>query len=88
MKHVLPDVINGCFEALAAISVWMNVVTVRKDKEVRGVYGLASLFFALWGTWNCYYYPSLDQWWSFFGGLFICIGNFVWVYYYFKYRKN
>ena len=37
-------------------------------------------FFAAWGYWNLYYYyPSLDQWWSFWGGVGVVTMNTIWL---------
>jgi hypothetical protein len=30
-------------------------------------------------VWNLYYYPHLDQWWSFAGGLVIVAANVLWI---------
>jgi hypothetical protein len=85
--HV-PDLINGAFETLGGVSAWGNVRRIRADKMVKGVDWRFTLFFSLWGIWNLYYYPSLDQWASFAGGLVIVLGNVAWVYFALKYRSN
>ena len=72
------DIFNGCFEATGAIMLSRNVWQLYKDKCVRGVHWLPTLFFASWGLWNLYYYPHLEQWWSFSGGLAIVIVNSIW----------
>jgi len=82
-----PDVINGLFELCSGIFVWSNVVMIRRHKSLRGVHWIPTIFFTLWGYWNLYYYPSLDQWFSFFGGISIVTSNSVWLYYVYKYRK-
>jgi hypothetical protein len=79
---------NALFEALGGVCIWINVHRLYHDKQVRGVSWLVSLFFASWGVWNLYYYPSLGQWWSFTAGLAICAGNFLWVALAVRYRKN
>jgi len=73
------DVINFLFECVGGILNWMNVLKLHKDKEVKGVFYPAWIFFAAWGLWNIYYYPSLGQWWSFWGGLVIVSANLYWV---------
>ena len=72
------DAVNGAFELVGGILNWMNVVRIIKDKQVKGVFYPAWFFFAFWGIWNIYYYPSLGQWFSFWGGLFIVSANVVW----------
>lgn len=33
-------------------------------------------FITAWGLWNLYYYPSLDQPWSFYGGVaLVCVNT-------------
>ncbi|KKL45911.1 hypothetical protein LCGC14_2350840, partial [marine sediment metagenome] len=62
------DFINGAFELLGAVAIFGHVRRVLKDKAVAGVSILSVCFFASWGLWNLYYYPSLGQWVSFWGG--------------------
>jgi hypothetical protein len=75
----IPDIINGLFELFGGSMVWMNVRQIAKDKAVKGVHWLPTLFFSSWGYWNLYYYPHLHQWMSFIGGLCIVAGNTCWV---------
>ena len=69
------DGINGLFELGGSLLLWMNVRRLLKDKGYAGVYVPATAFFALWGLWNLYYYPSLGQWLSFAGGCSIVVAN-------------
>jgi predicted membrane channel-forming protein YqfA (hemolysin III family) len=73
------DAVNGSFELLGAAAIFGHVLRLWKDKRVAGVSILATIFFASWGFWNLYYYPHLDQWASFAGGLGIVTGNCVWI---------
>lgn len=75
----LTDLINGIFECFGAVFVWLGIMKLRKDKEVKGVHWLTILFFTVWGYWNCYFYPALDQWLSFAGGLAIALSNTIYV---------
>lgn len=75
----LPDAINGLFECLGGVLLLKNCHRLYLDKEVKGVSVPVTAFFWLWGIWNCYFYPSLDQWLSFTGGLVIVTANFLWV---------
>lgn len=72
------DIINGFLEFTGGLFLLGNVIKLAKDKQVRGVHWLPTLFFAVWGFWNLYYYPHLDQWASFFGGVFIVTINTYW----------
>lgn len=83
-----PDLFNGLFEFGGSIMLWRNVYQLYKDKMVRGVHWGPTLFFFTWGLWNLFYYPHLDQWWSFAGGLSIVTANGVWAFQMLKYRKN
>ncbi len=74
-----PDLINGSFELLGGWALWRNVAQLYRDKGHRGVTLGATAFFMTWGYWNLYYYPHLDQWWSFVGGLNIVTANTVWL---------
>ena len=73
------DWINGIFEVGGGILCFFNVAKLLRDKELKGIYWPVQAFFAAWGWWNLYYYPSLGQWASFAGGLFLVVGNTWWV---------
>ena len=83
----IPDLINGSFELLAGFFLLNNCFQVIKDKSVAGVSIISVMFFTLWGFWNLYYYPHLNQMISFFGGLLIVIANTFWVVLLLKYRN-
>ena len=74
-----PDFINGIFEFVGSAFTWMNVRQIYRDKGHSGVYVPAIVFFMSWGLWNLYYYPHLDQPWSFHGGLSLVAANIAWV---------
>ena len=73
------DFTNGSFELLGTVAILAHVLKLWKDKAVAGVSVPATIFFFSWGIWNLYYYPHLEQWASFLGGLGIVLGNCVWV---------
>ncbi len=73
------DFCNGLFEMFGGLMLGLNVVKLYKDKEVKGVHWGAVAFFFSWGLWNLYYYPSLNQWWSFAGGCLIATMNLAWL---------
>lgn len=76
---MLLDIINGSFELAGAFIQWIQVRQILKDKEVKGVHWLPIMFFSSWGLWNLYYYPSLEQYFSFLGGLLLTTANTVWL---------
>lgn len=82
------DNVNGMYELLAGLFILNHCRSVIKDKSVKGVSIVSTIFFATWGMWNLYYYPSLGQWWSFFGGISVVAANITWIFLMFKYRKN
>lgn len=73
------DLINACFEFSGALFVLNNCRTLVKDKLVRGVSLLTTVYFTAWGIWNVYYYPALGQSWSFDAGMCICTANILWI---------
>lgn len=75
----LPDIINGLFESVGGLFILLSVLNLHRAKVVRGVSGIHVGFFSAWGYWNLFYYPHLDQWFSFAGGLGIVIINTVWL---------
>lgn len=74
-----PDLINGSFELFGAPFILMSVFKLAKEKKVHGVSWLHAGFFTVWGVWNLYYYPYLEQWFSFIGGIAIVLSNIIWV---------
>ena len=75
----IPDLINGSFEAFGGVLLCMNIVRILKDKKVSGVSLVPVSFFTLWGCWNLFYYPHLNQWASFMGGILVVLANTTWV---------
>jgi hypothetical protein len=73
------DIINGAFETLGGAAILGHCWRLWKDKMVRGASWVATGFFTSWGYWNLYYYPSLDQWASFAGGVVIVLANTLWI---------
>jgi hypothetical protein len=83
-----PDLINAAFEVLGAIVLLENVRAIRRDKRVLGMNPWVTVFFTSWGLWNLFYYPSLDQWASFSGGIALVLVNIVWLCHAWKYRRS
>ena len=82
------DLVNGTFETVGGVSSWLSVRKLAQYRMVRGLYMPAQYFYAAWGLWNCFYYPSLDQWASFSGGVLIVSGNIAWLTLAWRYRKS
>lgn len=73
-----PDIMNGVFELCGGFVILLSIFKLHRDKIVRGVSWLQVCFFAAWGAWNLFYYPSLDQWFSFAGGVLVFTTNAIW----------
>ncbi len=74
-----PDQINSLFEFAGALFILNHCRVLHRDKLVAGVSVLSTFFFFSWGVWNIYYYPHLDQTWSFYGGLCISLANTLYI---------
>jgi len=85
---MIPDIINGCFELLGAPFILLSIIKVYRTRTSKGVNWIHPAFFLAWGIWNLFYYPYLDQWVSFVGGLAIVAANILWVYLLVIYRKQ
>jgi hypothetical protein len=73
------DFVNGAFELFGGVAILAHCRQLYKDKQVRGASWAATAFFTAWGWWNLYYYPHLDQWLSFAGGVVIVLANTLWI---------
>jgi hypothetical protein len=73
------DLINGAFEAIGGLLVLNHCRVLFRQKRVAGVSKLSIAIFDAWGFWNLFYYPHLDQWFSFAGGLVIVAANALWL---------
>ena len=82
------DYVNGSYELLAGLFILNNCRVVYKDKSVKGVSIVSTVFFTTWGVWNLYYYPSLGQWASFWGGISVVSSNTLWVVLMLYYRRK
>lgn len=85
------DTVNGLFELFATFFILNHCLVLHKEKKVRGVSIISTVFFTGWGFWNMFYYPHLGQLLSYYGSIFVCIANLVWVsqmVYYRQLEKN
>jgi len=87
-----PDLVNGSYELIAGVFLAFSCFRLYKDKEVKGWPISTTIFFTSWGYWNLWYYPHLNQWLSFFGGIAVVIFNTLWcsmaIYYTRKNKKK
>ena len=84
------DIINGSFEFLGGLFYIINIVRLYKDKTIKGVSWLPVAFFCTWGLWNLHYYSSLNQWFSFYGGILLASVNIYWILlvFYYKFKSK
>lgn len=82
------DATNGVFEAGTGLTALHSCWKLYQHKRVQGVSHWLMAWVSLWGYWNLYYYPSLDQWLSFCGGLLIVTANTVWLSLAWRYRSG
>lgn len=75
----IPDLFNGGFEMGLAVFLGRGVEMLRVQKEVKGFYWPTVAWTTVWGIWNLFYYPHLDQWISFTGGLAVVSVNLIWL---------
>ena len=75
------DLINGAFELVAALVLLLNIREIRRHRNLEGVHWAPTALFTSWGIWNLFYYPSLDQWWSFAGGCVMIAVNTAWLFF-------
>jgi hypothetical protein len=83
-----PDFVNGAFEVCGGIVNFFNVAALYRDKAVKGVRIFPAIVFSAWGLWNLYYYPHLNQWFSFIGGVSIVSANIAWAVLAIHYKKG
>ncbi len=73
------DLINGLFEIGGAALICMSIRRLWLDREMKGFSVWPLVFFTAWGFWNLRYYPSLDQWFSFAGGIAVVTVNSIYL---------
>jgi hypothetical protein len=83
-----PDFINGVFEAGLSCFLIKGVLQLRQDRIVKGFFWPTVAWTSAWGLWNLYYYPALDQWWSFTGGVAVVSVNLTWLTHVAYYWRN
>jgi hypothetical protein len=75
---ISPDLVNALFECWGAVCTWRDVAALRRSRQVSGVLASSRLFFAAWGAWNLYFYPSVGAPLSAIAGAVIFVGNVTW----------
>ena len=74
------DLMNGFFESFGGVMILNHCRTIYRDKMVRGVSVVSTVFFFLWGIFNVFFYKQLNQPFSWYAGIFMMCCNFIYVY--------
>lgn len=82
------DIVNGTLEWIGAFVIFLSVKDLYRQKYATGVSPLQFGFFMVWGFWNIFYYPQLDQWWSMVGGIAVVSMNTLWLGLYIYYERR
>lgn len=83
---ITSDIVNGLFEVFGSVAVAFSCYRLFKDKQVKGISLITTLFFTSWGFWNLFYYPHLGQVMSTLGAGGVCAMNTLWCVLIVKYR--
>ena len=82
------DLINSIFPLLGTIFVVLNIHTLLRDKQVRGIHWVSPIFFYSGQAWGLYFMYVLGQPFSLFGGAVLLAASLLWyalmIYYKFK----
>lgn len=84
----MADLINASFELFASLFILNHCFVLYKDKLVRGISLVSTVFFTLWGFWNMFYYPHIGQTASFYAGIMVAFTNALWVCLIWHYRRK
>lgn len=75
-----PDRINAALEYLGVIfTLYNSIILVQDDGQVQGISIASTVFFTLWGCWNLYYYPYLNQKASAIAAAGLVVANSTWL---------
>lgn len=62
MEKTTLDLINSLgFELFSCLFISLNLISLYRDKTVKGMSSLSMLFYMTWALWNIYYFFSLNQ---------------------------
>jgi len=76
---MIPDYINGSFGIVCGLALFVNCLCLYRDKCMHGVSWMPTLYLTAWGYWNLYYFPCLNQWFSFAGACLMATANTLWL---------
>ena len=73
------DSVNAGFELACAVLLWLNVRTLYRDKQIKGIALSPNFLYLAAGLWDLYYYPFLGQVLSFAASLVYTTGFVLWL---------
>ena len=73
------DQFNGLLELGGSLFIFNHCAALYRDKILKGVSLISTVYFFGWGVWNLFWYPSLGQPYSFYGGIAIMLANITWI---------
>lgn len=69
------DLINSCFNMVAALFVLLNCRDIWKRQTVAGHTYPSTIFFSAWAFFSVYYFWDLNQIWTFYANIAMCVAN-------------
>tara|TARA_Y100000401_G_scaffold14002_1_gene9525 strand:+ start:140 stop:406 length:267 start_codon:yes stop_codon:yes gene_type:complete len=83
------DKINSAFIFVASIFYFLNLITLIKDKDVKGISKLSILFFSIWNIWTLFFFIQVSEfWWTIAAYVMVTLLNLVYIILMFKYSRN
>jgi len=79
MTHDVFDYVNAAFEGAAALFALGTVIKTYIDKDIKGMWVPAAIFFTIRGYYDTYYYWHLGQSTSIRSECFLDLVNTIWV---------
>ncbi|MDQ8022214.1 MAG: hypothetical protein REI94_10260 [Moraxellaceae bacterium] len=73
------DLANAALECLGGLFILNHCRVLWMQQSVRGVSAISIAFFSAWGVWNLFYYPALDQFFSFAASLLVVLANAIYL---------
>jgi cation transport ATPase len=72
------DQANACLEMGGAFLRTLDCIKLFQDKRFSGGHLGTALYFLGWGVFNVFFYPSLNQVWSFWAAIVLMVMNGLW----------
>jgi len=73
------DAITTFFQTGASIFLCLNILQLKRDRELRGVSIWTIAFFTVWSYWGIFLFYSLDLFWSMVSNAVMAVAYTVWL---------